>query len=154
MAILVKSFALESEAARVDINEVATSVASALASSMATGIWIYARERVAQILGNGAEERAVLSDLDNMQAALTQAPAEEKESLSVIAEAEIRGQLKHRLRRDPKFAAEFAALANEVSLRISSQPSGTVFQHGKSEGNSTFFQVGRDFHGRLPGSAD
>ena len=137
----------------MDINEIAGAAASVLVTSMATDAWTYTRSRIGQMFGKhqSSQDQESLEDIDGMQAALVQAPVSERTEVARDLEAELRGLLKNRLRQDPAFAAEFAAFAEEISEQLGDRSGGnTAIQYGKSEDNSTFFQIGRDFHGPRP----
>ena len=134
----------------MDINAIAEATASALVGAMATDAWTYVRTRAGNIIGRGRpnEEANALVELDDMRAMLTEASPESLHEVARDVKAELRGQIRSRLRNDPSFAEEFSALADEIASRTGPERSTTnVTQYGKSEGNSTFYQIGHDYHG-------
>jgi hypothetical protein len=128
----------------LDINEIAGAAAAAIATAMATDLWNTARTRVATMLGKGNEGQVTdaLAELDDMQTAYTSAgrPGVENEVV-----AELRGQLRSRLRSDPSLAAELQVLTEEISRRLpASEPSPSVVQIADAKGHGSITQAGRD----------
>jgi hypothetical protein len=132
----------------VDISEISSAAASAVVTAMATDAWSVVRVKLARVLGRGdsSGEEEVLAELDEMHSMYAEALPESQSEVARDLTAELRGQLRSRLRSDPSFAAEFEALVEEISNHLGERGGGsTVIQHGRSEDNSTFIQVARDY---------
>jgi hypothetical protein len=134
----------------LDINEIAVTAATALASAMASDAWSTVRVKLAALLGHGdtSQEQEALADLDHIRASNGAAspPGPSEEEVRVIA-AELRGHLKSRLRSDPQLAAELQVLTEEILHRLPARDDRpTVSQDARAKGGSTVIQAGGNVH--------
>ncbi|TCC26894.1 hypothetical protein [Kribbella speibonae] len=107
---------------------------------MTTGAWEQIKERVGQLFKRGKEH-----DGDELERALElvkDAGADERRA--IVAEAELRGELRQRLRTDPEFAAGFKILLDELRRELPQPTQPSLHQEGYATRGGTVIQAGRD----------
>lgn len=132
----------------MDLTGLAEAASSALAAAMATDLWDLFKARAVYAVGGSKDDDAgVLSaELDGLRGQIMSAAPSDRADVVREVAAELRGQVRARLRNDPEFAVEFQALAEEILSRIDIKSSGnTVNQYGKSSDSSSFFQIAGDY---------
>jgi hypothetical protein len=132
----------------LDINEIASAAAAAVATTMATDVWNTARAALARMLGKGNadQEKDALAELDDMRAAYTSGGHPGVQS---DVTAELRGQLRSRLRSDPSMAAELEVLTEEIARRMPARETRpSVSQFAQADHHSTIVQAGNNVNER------
>ncbi|MFC9689060.1 hypothetical protein ACFTSF_11010 [Kribbella sp. NPDC056951] len=127
----------------MDFGELAQTGATALVTAMATGAWEQLKDRVVRLFGrdDSDEEQAVALELEH---ALTTIRSAADPQAKLDVQAELRGQLRQRLRTDPAFAADFQVLVDEINRRLPQTDRPTVRQKGTADRGGTVIQAGRD----------
>lgn len=136
----------------VDVGRLAQAGATAIAGSLATDLWKQVKGRVASLFsaGDSKREREAISELEELSRAWVKVDESGRSELV----AELRGQLKERLRRNPQLAEQFAALVAEVADRLEQHtPAAPTIRQSATAGRDVI-QGGRDVTIGKPRSSD
>ncbi|WP_146074829.1 hypothetical protein [Micromonospora chalcea] len=134
----------------MDLSELAQAGAATVVAAMTTDAWGQVRLRLARLLAGGDDQRQHEAAADLSQARERLIGLDDDERTAAGVEAELRGQLRERLRSDPNFAAEFAVLVEEIGRHIPAAAPSTINQRGVASRGGTVIQAGRDVNGIPP----
>lgn len=128
----------------MDFGELAQTGAATLVTAMTTGAWEQIKERVVRLFGRGKDQdqEDVAAELERTLSLVRGPGSDERGAL--VAEAELRGQLRQRLRTDPDFAAAFQVLLEEIQEQLPQPDQPSVQQQGFATHGGTVIQAGRD----------
>src|SRR5512142_494899 len=100
-----------------DVPALAQTGVAVIVSAMATDAWQQVRGRLGRLFGRGRadQEAQALAELDETRTAIEAAATDDA---AREAQAELRGQLKARLRQDLQLAEQFDALVKEIAAQL------------------------------------